>query len=91
MIRKLTSLKTLTLYIVGKKKGFLLEELGQLNLKGDLYIRHLERVKSVMNAKEANMSSKNFKQLRLSWERDEESNLQENVEEILEVLQPQTQ
>ncbi|KAK2442032.1 putative disease resistance protein RGA3 [Trifolium repens] len=91
MIRKLTSLKTLTLYIVGKKKGFLLEELGQLNLKGDIYIRHLERVKSVMNAKEANMSSKNFKQLRLSWERDEESNLQENVEEILEVLQPQTQ
>jgi len=90
-IRKLISLKTLTLYVVGKRKGFLLEELGQLNLKGDLYIKHLERVKSVVNAKEANMSSKNLMQLRLSWERNEESHLQENVEEILEVLQPQTQ
>ncbi|XP_058776897.1 putative disease resistance protein RGA4 [Vicia villosa] len=90
-IRKLVSLKTLTLYVVGKKSGFLLAELGQMNLIGDLYIKHLERVKSVMNAKEANMLRKRVNILQLSWEINEESQLQENVEEILEVLQPQTQ
>ncbi|MCI34287.1 disease resistance protein, partial [Trifolium medium] len=62
-----------------------------MNLKGDLYIKHLERVKSVMSAKEANMSSKHINNLQLSWEGNEESQLQKNVEEILEVLQPQTQ
>ena len=62
-----------------------------MNLQGDLYIKHLERVKSVINATEANMSSKCVDNLKLSWDRNEESQLQENVEEILEVLQPQTQ
>jgi len=90
-VRMLASLRTLTLYVVGKKKGFLLAELGQMNLQGDLHIEHLERVKSVMNAAEANMSSKCVEKLELSWDRNEESQLQENVEEILEVLQPQTQ
>ncbi|KAJ1397017.1 Virus X resistance protein-like, coiled-coil domain [Sesbania bispinosa] len=90
-IGKLTSLRTLSIYVVGKKRGFLLAELGQLNLKGELHIKHLERVKSVMDAKEANISSKHLNKLRLSWGRNEESQLQENVEQILEVLQPHTQ
>jgi len=90
-IRMLDSLKTLTLFVVGKKRGFLLEELGQMNLKGDLYIKHLERLKSVMNAKEANMSSKHVNNLKLSWERNEDSQLQGNVEKILEELQPHSQ
>ena len=87
----LASLTTLTLYVVGKKRGFLLAELRQMNLKGDLCIKHLERVKSVMSAKEANMSSKHVSNLQLQWERNEDSQLQENVEEIIEMLQPQTQ
>ncbi|GAU47908.1 hypothetical protein TSUD_238750 [Trifolium subterraneum] len=87
-IWKLTSLRTLSIYVVGHKRGFLLEELGQLNLKGELHIKHLERVKSVTDAKEANMFSKHLNLLWLSWERTEESQLQENVEQILEVLQP---
>ncbi|GAU49910.1 hypothetical protein TSUD_238840 [Trifolium subterraneum] len=87
-IGKLTSLRTLSMYVVGKKKGFLLSELGQLNLKGELHIKHLERVKSVEDAKEANMLSKHLSQLQLSWERTEDSQLQENVENILEVLEP---
>ncbi|CAI8587673.1 unnamed protein product [Vicia faba] len=70
---------------------FAKDELEQLNLKGDLYIKHLERVKSVMESRKANMSRKHVKQLQLSWERNEEFQLQENVEEILEVLQPLTQ
>ncbi|RHN55389.1 putative P-loop containing nucleoside triphosphate hydrolase, leucine-rich repeat domain, L [Medicago truncatula] len=90
-IGTLTSLRTLSIYVVGKKRGYLLEELGQLNLKGELHIKHLERVKSVTHAKEANMSSKHLNQLRLSWGRNEESQLQGNVEQILEVLQPHTQ
>ncbi|MCH84364.1 resistance protein [Trifolium medium] len=44
-----------------------------------------------MDAKEANMSSKHLNQLLLSWERNEESLSQENVEEILAALQPLTQ
>ncbi|RHN55112.1 putative leucine-rich repeat domain, L domain-containing protein [Medicago truncatula] len=87
-IGKLTSLRTLSMYIVGNKRGFLLAELGQLNLKGELHIKHLERVKSVTDAKEANMFSKHLSLLWLSWERTAESQLQENVEQILEVLQP---
>jgi len=90
-IGKLTSLKTLSKYIVGKKTGFLLEELGLLNLKGELHVKHLERVKSVTDAKKANLSRKNLNRVWLSWERNEVSQLQENVEQILEVLQPSAQ
>ncbi|KAL3032847.1 hypothetical protein AAZX31_02G105000 [Glycine max] len=80
-IRKLTSLRSLTTYFVGKEKGFFLEELGALKLKGDLHIEHLGKVKNVKDAKE----------LCLSSDENEESNLQENVEEIFVVLQPDTQ
>ncbi|RDX72824.1 hypothetical protein CR513_47641, partial [Mucuna pruriens] len=52
------------------------DELGQLKLKRDLHIKHMGRVKSAMDAKEANMSR---------------SQLQENVEDILEVLQSDVQ
>ena len=76
------------MYVVGK--GNLLAELGHLNLKVDfLHIKHLERVQSVEDAKEAYMLDKHVKALLLSW--DEESELQENVEKILEGLQPYTQ
>jgi len=89
-IGKLASLRTLSMYVVGKKKGSLLAELGQLNFKVDrFHIKHLERVKSVEDAKEANMLNKHLNNLRLSW--DEESVLQENVEQILEVLEPYIQ
>nr|KYP66225.1 Putative disease resistance protein RGA3 [Cajanus cajan] len=91
-IRKLTSLRILTTFFVGKEKGFHLAELGALKLKGDLHIIHLERVKSVMDAQKANMSSKQLIELGLKWERnDEESELEEKGEDIVEVLQPDTQ
>ncbi|KAG4926673.1 hypothetical protein JHK85_053159 [Glycine max] len=92
---KLTSLRSLTMYFVGKKRGFRLAELGALKLKGCLHIKHLERVKSVTDAKEANMPSKKLKQLWLSWDlswaKNHPSELQENFEQILDVLQPHTQ
>ncbi|KAK7359118.1 hypothetical protein VNO77_01064 [Canavalia gladiata] len=90
-IGELTSLRTLNTYFVGKKRGFLLAELGCLNLKGELHIKNLERVKSVVDAKNANMANKYLTDLQLTWGRNEESELQEDVEQILEMLQPHTQ
>ena len=91
-IGKMTSLKTLSMYVVGKGSGYLLSELGQLNFKVDkLDITNLERVESVKDAKEANMLSKHVNCLRLRWESNIVSLLQENVEQILEVLQPYPQ
>ncbi|XP_057447612.1 putative disease resistance protein RGA3 [Lotus japonicus] len=87
---KLTCLRTLSMYFVGKEEGFQLAELGRLNLKGQLHIKHLEKVKSVIDAQEANMSSKHLNHLQLSWGRNEDCQSQENVEQILEVLQPHT-
>ncbi|OIW10468.1 hypothetical protein TanjilG_00408 [Lupinus angustifolius] len=87
-IGRLTSLRTLSMYIVGKQRGLLLGELGQLNLTGELHIKHMERVKNVMDAKDANLKSKQLNKLVLSWDRNEESQVQENVEQIIEVLQP---
>jgi structure-specific endonuclease subunit SLX1 len=68
-----------------------LVELAQLNLIGKLHLKHLERVKNVTDSKEANMSRKYVNHLRLSWGRNEESELQENVEQIAEMLQPHIQ
>ncbi|XP_045813824.1 putative disease resistance protein RGA3 [Trifolium pratense] len=90
-VSKLTSLRTLTMYIVGKKRGSLLAELAQLNLRGKLHLKHLERVKNVTDSKEANMSGKDISHLRLSWGANEESELQQNVEQIAEMLQPHAQ
>ncbi|KAL5122388.1 Disease resistance protein RGA2 [Glycine soja] len=54
------------------RKGLCMAELKLLKLKGDLHIKHLEKVKSVMDASKASMSK---------------CELQESVQEILEVLQ----
>ncbi|KAL2335084.1 hypothetical protein Fmac_016297 [Flemingia macrophylla] len=90
-IGKLNSLRILSRYVVGKKIGSFLAELGGLKLKGDLHIKHLENVKNVKDAQEANMSSKQLDRLFLSWGENDESELQENAEQILEVLKPHTQ
>ncbi|CAJ2646967.1 unnamed protein product [Trifolium pratense] len=90
-VSKLTSLRTLTMYVVGKKRGSLLAELAQLNLRGKLHLKHLERVKNVTDSKEANMSRKYINHLWLSWGANEESEFQENVEQIAEMLQPHGQ
>jgi len=88
---KLSSLRSLTSYFVGNERGFRLGELGGMSLRGDLEMKHLGRVKSVEDAMEAKMSGKRLKELRLSWDRNEETKLGEDVEEILEVLRPDTQ
>ncbi|KAG5062013.1 hypothetical protein JHK85_003196 [Glycine max] len=60
------------MFFVGKEEGLCMAELKLLKLKGDLHIKHLEKVKSVMDASKASMSK---------------CELQESVQEILEVLQ----
>jgi len=89
-LEQLTSLKKLSTYFVGRERWFHLAELGSLKLKGYLQIEHLEKVKSVTDAKEANLSNKQLNKLYLSWDENEEPELQQNVEEILGALQPDT-
>ncbi|XP_054823664.1 disease resistance protein RGA2-like isoform X1 [Prosopis cineraria] len=87
-IGQLTSLRILTRYIVGRGQGFHINELVCLNLKNNLTIEHLERVKRAIDAKEANLASKQLKELSLSWGANLESNMQENIEQMLEALEP---
>ncbi|QCE05859.1 disease resistance protein RPM1 [Vigna unguiculata] len=88
---KLTSLRNLSMYLVRDGRGFLLSELGPLKLKGCIDIEHLERVKSINDAKESNMSSKKLNKLTLRWEGFREGELARNDEEVLEALKPCTQ
>ncbi|KAI4353299.1 hypothetical protein L6164_002258 [Bauhinia variegata] len=88
---QLTCLITLNLYVASSKRGSLLAELKHLKLKGEIHIKHLERVKSVMDAKEANLAAKQLDGMLLSWDRDGTSELQENVEQILTALEPHPQ
>ncbi|KAK2430357.1 putative disease resistance protein RGA1 [Trifolium repens] len=90
-IGKLTSLRTLSVYIVSLKTGHSLVELRDLNLGGKLNIVGLNNVGSLSEAKEANLiGKKDLYELCLSWYHTEE--LTEppiiSVEQVLEVLQP---
>ncbi|XP_057758803.1 putative disease resistance protein RGA3 isoform X1 [Arachis stenosperma] len=87
-IGQLNSLRTLNIYIVGKKKGLRLDELAQLCLRGELHIKNLERVTNAADAKEANLMGKQLDVLKLSWGRNEQSKLLQNVDQILEALEP---
>ncbi|KAK7367928.1 hypothetical protein VNO80_09948 [Phaseolus coccineus] len=87
-IGKLNSLRSLSMYIVGEERGFLIAELGPLKLKRDLEIKHLERVKSINDAKEANMSSKQLNRLTLRWKGFRKGEVEGNDEKVLEVLEP---
>ncbi|KAI4353301.1 hypothetical protein L6164_002260 [Bauhinia variegata] len=88
---QLTCLVTLNIYVASNKRGSLLAELKHLKLKGEIHIKHLERVTSVMDAKEANLAVKQLDGMLLSWDREGASELQENVAQILEALEPHPQ
>ncbi|XP_031256452.1 putative disease resistance protein RGA3 isoform X1 [Pistacia vera] len=88
-IGQITCLKTLTLFIVGERRGCHLAELKGLNLGGELCVTHLNRVGDLMDAIEANLVRKsNLRSLELSWELDSESESREKVEKVFEALQP---
>ncbi|KAM6576125.1 hypothetical protein CsatB_027962 [Cannabis sativa] len=90
-IGKLSCLKTLTNFIVDKRKGCQLNELKDLNIGGDLDISNLENViMSPIEARFANLSAKrNLKGLRLSWNNNENIS-EENAKDVLEALAPPT-
>ncbi|XP_042026506.1 disease resistance protein RGA2-like [Salvia splendens] len=87
-IGRLTSLRTLPYFTVGKEKGFQIEELGSLNnLKGSLEIKDLEMVPDKEEAQKANIFQKpNLFDLAYAWSDDREN--ERNDESVLEGLQP---
>ncbi|XP_031281364.1 putative disease resistance protein RGA3 [Pistacia vera] len=88
-IGQITCLKTLTLFIVGERRGCHLAELKYLNLGEELRVTHLNRVGNLMDTQEANSVEKpNLRRLELSWELNSESESREKVEKIFEALQP---
>ncbi|GLT32410.1 hypothetical protein SLA2020_070800 [Shorea laevis] len=88
-IGRLTSLQTLSLFAVGKEKGYHIEELGCLSqLGGALRICNLEFVKSKSEATKANMGQKTkLYELQLEWGGNKEEGYN-SYEEVLEGLQP---
>ncbi|KAI4353300.1 hypothetical protein L6164_002259 [Bauhinia variegata] len=89
---QLTCLRTLNIFIVSNSERVLrLAELKHLKLNGELHIKNLEQVTSVVDAKEANLAAKQLDRLLLSWGRSGASEIQENVEQILEALEPHSQ
>ncbi|KAI9198109.1 hypothetical protein LWI28_010359 [Acer negundo] len=89
-IGEITCLKTLTQFIVGKKRDCHLAELKDLNLGGYLLIKHLQRAVNPLNAKEANLVSKrNLRRLDL-YRKDDDSDHEspEDAEKVLEALEP---
>ncbi|XP_047954413.1 disease resistance protein RGA2-like isoform X2 [Salvia hispanica] len=89
-MRELNGLKTLSTFVVGLKRGNQLDELECLKLSGRLEIRHLERVKDHMVAKKAKIAmKKHLRELRLSWERNDLTKIEKEVDErVLEALEP---
>ncbi|XP_027181829.1 putative disease resistance protein RGA1 [Coffea eugenioides] len=88
-IGKLTCLRMLSMVVLSGKNSFQLSEMRDLNmLRGILIIRHLERIETKKDAKEACLIKKqSLRKLHLCW--DSERTVQRyNDEEVLEALKP---
>ncbi|KAG5528008.1 hypothetical protein RHGRI_028814 [Rhododendron griersonianum] len=86
---QLTSLRRLSTFIVGQAEGYRIGELKELNLSGELEIKELENVRSPADAKNANLKGKrDLVSLNLCWSDHKEENLPNDVEGVLESLQP---
>ncbi|XP_043708091.1 putative disease resistance protein RGA3 isoform X2 [Telopea speciosissima] len=87
-IGRLTTLQTLTHFVVGKKKGAKLADLKNLmHIQGELCILQLENIGSVNEAKEANLKEKQqLETLWLGWSSFRE--IGDDEGETLECLEP---
>ncbi|XP_050256173.1 putative disease resistance protein RGA4 [Quercus robur] len=84
----LTCLQTLTFFGVGSEDGYRITELGALkNLKGEIVIKNLERVKDEEEAKSAKLKEKEISNLGLYWD-EEYHDSDDKDEKVLEGLQP---
>ncbi|XP_058191998.1 putative disease resistance protein RGA3 [Rhododendron vialii] len=89
-IGELTSLQTLPFFVVGKKSGHRIEELGNLSkLKGSLEVWDLQYVKDKEEAEKAKMSEKyELQELTLYWDGDLRNSHDNHEEDVLEGLKP---
>ncbi|XP_058185622.1 putative disease resistance protein RGA4 [Rhododendron vialii] len=86
---QLTSLRRLSIFIVGQAEGYRIGELKELNLAGELEMKILDNVRSPADAENANLKRKHdLVSLNLSWDYHKEENLPSDVEGVLESLQP---
>lgn len=88
-ISKLTDLRTLSNFIVGKYSGSKIKELGALsNLQGALHISQLQNVVTAREASEANLKQKKqIHALELKWSSSTQLD-SKNHRDVLEQLQP---
>ncbi|KAJ9559304.1 hypothetical protein OSB04_013918 [Centaurea solstitialis] len=89
-IEELGCLRRLGVFVVGKVDGAHIRELGNLNLLGGrMKLEGLENVGGLKEAKSANLKHKtNLTHLTLRWSSDGESEERDYDEEIVEVLEP---
>ncbi|KAH7514976.1 hypothetical protein FEM48_Zijuj11G0147300 [Ziziphus jujuba var. spinosa] len=90
-IGKLSCLRSLSRFIVYRRRGYDIDELGSLlNLGGSLRIEQLEKVRSPMEAKKANLVGKtNLETLHLCWcDNLNEVGDQKLSEQVLDALEP---
>ncbi|KAF7130389.1 hypothetical protein RHSIM_Rhsim10G0074500 [Rhododendron simsii] len=86
---QLTSLRRLSIFIVGQAEGYRIGELKELNLAEELEIKELDNVRSPADAENANLKRKrDIVSLNLHWSDHGEENLPNDVEGVLESLQP---
>lgn len=88
-IGKMKSLQTLPIYIVRKEAANDISELQSLDIGGELMIKNLENLAHEICAKNANLKEKrNLLFLQLMWGQGDEMKTRENVERVIEGLQP---
>ncbi|XP_015089762.1 putative disease resistance protein RGA3 [Solanum pennellii] len=88
-IGQMRSLQTLPVYIVSDAAASDISELQRLDLHGELMIKNLENLSNEICAKNANLKGKrHIRFLKLRWAQVEEMETRENVERVVEGLQP---
>ncbi|CAL5380367.1 unnamed protein product [Camellia sinensis] len=88
-IGKLTNLQTLSNFIVGKDCGRKIGELKNLShIRGAIHISRLENVNGVMDARDANLTSKELKELSLEWDKSRSSQNDIVERDVLDVMRP---
>ncbi|XP_057990747.1 putative disease resistance protein RGA3 [Hevea brasiliensis] len=89
-VGRLTCLQTLSLFVVGPDTGGNIQELECLNqLRGELTITHLEKVRDKEEAKKSNLRGKmKLKALQFVWSEYGRKGISNNDEEVLEDLEP---
>ncbi|KAI3503988.1 hypothetical protein L1887_32528 [Cichorium endivia] len=89
-IGELKSLRTLSKIIIEGENGFSITELKDLkDLQGKISFKGLDKVRSPMDAQEANLSQKSISELEVEWSDAFDDSRKETLEkEVLNVLKP---